>query len=472
MSTIAQDGTNNLDAATIYGGPTKRFFVSMLTRDIELNDAILDLVDNCVDGAIRQRKARLGEAEPFKDYKASISLSSTEFRISDNCGGIPKDYIDDAFSLGRPNIKKDGDLPTIGMYGIGMKRAIFKIGTSATVQSNSPDGFFQVAYSATWLDPDNDAWELPISKAAAEAADFGVAIVIDQVKADIGLQFENDAFVNKLKSELSEHFGYLMQRGFQIEVNGELLRPKTLLLFNSNHSDDSEIRAFDFEALYDEVSIKVTVGLFRGLAKEIEIDDETESPKDKDSAGVSVICNDRVILIGDQTIKTGWGDGTVPRYHPQFRAIAGLIIFSSNNANKLPISTTKRGLDAGSEVYLLARKAAMEGLKTFTDFTNKWKGIEEETTSFFDATRRTDVKTAISLARSSGTAVRGMADAKKYVPVLPVPSNKNPRKRISFMREEGSIKALSKYLFDDASQHPSLVGGECFDRILGEANKK
>ena len=29
--------------------PTKRFFVSMLTRDINLADAILDLLDNCLD---------------------------------------------------------------------------------------------------------------------------------------------------------------------------------------------------------------------------------------------------------------------------------------------------------------------------------------------------------------------------------------------------------------------------------------
>ncbi|EMG7739050.1 TPA: ATPase, partial [Escherichia coli] len=36
--------------------PSKRFFVSMLTRDIDLNDAILDLLDNCVDGALRTIK--------------------------------------------------------------------------------------------------------------------------------------------------------------------------------------------------------------------------------------------------------------------------------------------------------------------------------------------------------------------------------------------------------------------------------
>lgn len=43
-------------AAKAQGAPTKEFFVGMLTRDIELSDAILDLLDNCLDGVVRQRK--------------------------------------------------------------------------------------------------------------------------------------------------------------------------------------------------------------------------------------------------------------------------------------------------------------------------------------------------------------------------------------------------------------------------------
>ena len=38
------------------GDPVKSFFVEMLTRDIELEDAILDLLDNCVDGILRKKR--------------------------------------------------------------------------------------------------------------------------------------------------------------------------------------------------------------------------------------------------------------------------------------------------------------------------------------------------------------------------------------------------------------------------------
>ena len=42
-------------AITVDSSPTKEFFVEMLTRDIDLTDAILDLLDNCLDGVLRKR---------------------------------------------------------------------------------------------------------------------------------------------------------------------------------------------------------------------------------------------------------------------------------------------------------------------------------------------------------------------------------------------------------------------------------
>lgn len=37
----------------INASPTKELFIFMLTRDVQLSRAIIDLVDNCVDGANR-----------------------------------------------------------------------------------------------------------------------------------------------------------------------------------------------------------------------------------------------------------------------------------------------------------------------------------------------------------------------------------------------------------------------------------
>lgn len=73
------------EADRISAEPTKAFFVDMFTRDIALEQAILDLVDNSVDGAKRLHP----EPESRLDgRKVEIEFGADRFRIADNCGGL------------------------------------------------------------------------------------------------------------------------------------------------------------------------------------------------------------------------------------------------------------------------------------------------------------------------------------------------------------------------------------------------
>lgn len=130
--------------------PTKQFFVSMLTRDISLADAILDLVDNCLDGALRLAR---GGAVDYSKHFVKINLANDKFSIEDNCGGIPREIAKNyAFKMGRePDDSRDSESETIGMYGVGMKRAIFKIGRDALVRSRHGDDTLQPVSTQTKL---------------------------------------------------------------------------------------------------------------------------------------------------------------------------------------------------------------------------------------------------------------------------------------------------------------------------------
>ena len=92
--------------------PTKQFFVSMLTRDISLADAILDLVDNCLDGARRFTETN---SVDYSQHWVRITLNSNVFAIEDNCGGIPRDIAKNyAFKMGRESDdQRDSDNETI-----------------------------------------------------------------------------------------------------------------------------------------------------------------------------------------------------------------------------------------------------------------------------------------------------------------------------------------------------------------------
>lgn len=62
--------------------PTKDFFINMLTRDIDLNDAILDLLDNCLDGAIRSIKSDTTQdvEKKYSGFHADITINNKFFK--------------------------------------------------------------------------------------------------------------------------------------------------------------------------------------------------------------------------------------------------------------------------------------------------------------------------------------------------------------------------------------------------------
>src|SRR6476660_4113549 len=79
------------------GSPTKDFFVTMLTRDISIQDCILDLLDSSWDGARRTVKAlgydidtaTVSAGADSPQFIVELACNADAFTITDNCGGIP-----------------------------------------------------------------------------------------------------------------------------------------------------------------------------------------------------------------------------------------------------------------------------------------------------------------------------------------------------------------------------------------------
>src|SRR5690349_10409695 len=93
-----------MSSSTADAKPTKDFFVSVLVKDISLVPAIIDLVDNSVDGARRLRSVSTdpSNTDSFDGLEVKIDTRRNRFRISDNCGGIPVEVAEQyAFRFGR-----------------------------------------------------------------------------------------------------------------------------------------------------------------------------------------------------------------------------------------------------------------------------------------------------------------------------------------------------------------------------------
>lgn len=458
--------------STAKASPAKRFFVEMLTRDIELADAILDLLDNCIDGALRSGSK--DPNQPYKGYHAHISLNPTHFYINDNCGGIPRKLAEEhAFRFGRKDRGRDQDLATVGVYGIGMKRAIFKLGTNCAIESRHGEDNFSVTIDKNWID-DDDKWELELSDIAPSLMVAGTKIDIDQLHPSVAIAFSKDkgGFVDDFHQIVQRHYSYVIEKGFEIKVNGKAVLASTLqTLFDTSGFDGKGgIKPYVYEAAHDGVTVNLVMGLYEKLPTEQEQEDSEKGLRNKESAGWTIVCNDRVVVSSDKTRLTGWGEAGVPAYHSQFIALAGIVIFKCNDAIKLPVTTTKRGIDQNSELFGHVKEVMRDALKHFTSFTNKWKAQSPERDDIQGTVKAIDIRlAATNIPADNWKAVKKGIHGKRFIPMLPEPIQENKTRRIQFTKSIEEIAAIGEYLLEDATAKPADVGIATFEWALKEA---
>ena len=454
--------------------PTKRLFVDMLTRDIELDDAILDLLDNCVDGSTRGRKIKANAQHPYAGYHANLHFSRDEFKITDNCGGIPDSLRETAFRLGRPfGANGTGDLPTVGVYGIGMKRAIFKLGRECMIETRTKSSGFRVSINPEWFSQEDD-WALPVTDLAGDPNRVGTTIRVRQLLDPIAHSFGSPSgFADAFRGKVSQYYSVLIEKGFEVSINDKPVNPVPITFKMSDFAHISEkdggIAPYLYEGTVDGVDVELAVGFYTPFSED---PDEEATQFKSDEAGWTVICNDRVVLYKDKTMLTGWGEGA-PIYHPQFRQIAGVVIFKSGKPELLPLKTTKRGIEMNSTVYLKVRQKMRDGLKKFTSFTNKLKNLStKDREKLFDATSTVDLKTLRSrkaeIPKKQWIQDRKIA-GRTYDMPLPKLTDDDVR-TIRFARPADQVRRVSKFLYDE-ELNPSEVGAGCFDRVYREAKK-
>lgn len=460
----------NSDQDMAVAMPTKQFFVSMLTRDISLEDAILDLVDNCLDGALRVSDTN--EVD-YSQHWVRIKLSKNSFVIEDNCGGIPREIAKNyAFKMGRePDDDRDSENETIGMYGVGMKRAIFKMGRESIVITRHNNDAFEVPISSAWLD-DKDWKPLPIIDASDNKVldTPGTRIVVKALTSGVSRHFSNNGFLNDLINSISEHFTMFLQKGFSILVNGISVKPVFVEVLVSK--EENGPAPYIYEGKIDGVTVSITVGLNTARGLSLDDDEIPEFERDRSSrtAGWTVFCNDRAVIVGDKSRLTGWGV-LLPRHHFQYSIITGIVEFRSNKAENLPITTTKRALDVSSNVWLQSLNKMREGMRIWINYTNAWKNHPRaDQTKYWKDTKSLPLRSVIKLISKRETVVKKKNSLEfnpKKHEAIPYPETHRPTsRRIVFSRPIDEIRFISKTLFDSEDQKPSEVGETCFEIVL------
>jgi hypothetical protein len=343
--------------------PTKAFFIDMFTRDIPLEQAVLDLVDNSVDGAKRSPK---DTDEPYDGKYVDITFNRNEFRILDNCGGFSKDVARDyAFRFGRP--AGTPQTPnSIGQFGVGMKRALFKFGRHFLVHSATADEEWAVDVNVTewqsepgwhfpWADPPTDS-KVSLLKPGTET-------VVTNLRYEVSSTFGTKNFENTIIGLIKSKHRLFLSKGLDITVNGTRLDPLMLAV----HHDNGLHPAVELWMIEDEGLAPVDVRIVVGVG-----------PSTPRLAGWYVICNGRIILEADRRDVTGWGaledasgKALIPGFHNQFARFRGVASFESTDSSRIPWNTTKTDVDQDSPVWRTARERMIELMRPVIDFLNE-----------------------------------------------------------------------------------------------------
>jgi hypothetical protein len=428
-------------AKRIHTDPTKDFFVKMITRDIDLRDCIFDLLDNAIDGA--RRKPASDVDKPLLGYEINIEFDQQHFKIWDNCGGIRlSDAIDYAFHFGkRPDSPADVS-GGIGLYGIGMKRAIFKIGAIAGILSETEEECFKVTVNVPEWEKKAD-WDFNYEDSIA-AGKPGTAIDVTALNAGVDAEFADPVFFNELVGLIARDYAFFIAKGLKIQVGTVTVPSYSYQLRSNENIEPASISYID-----DGVGVRIVAGLIDNLPDDIP--DEL-TPKDVDRYGWYIVCNDRVVLPANKTDRTIWGDDGFKVWHPQYNGFAGFVFFQANDQRALPWTTTKREVDSSSPLYRRTLKRLKEVTEEFIAYTNRRK---EDITQAKQAEKPQNQVNVYSPAQ----------ERPMKLPVLSAAKQTDPLVNIGYKRKESEINLVRQHL-NNRSVSNSEVGRITFEYYL------
>jgi hypothetical protein len=344
---------NETTSKVVNGSPSKELFISMLTRDITLIDAISDLVDNCIDGAIRLK----GRGK-FTGLGIDITITENCFKIKDNCGGIDKELAQNyAFRFGRPLDAAQIDY-SVGQFGIGMKRALFKMGEKFEIKSVSEKASFSIEIDVDKWSKE-EKWDFKfknIEEGKFSLKKRGTEITVSSLKSNVKERFKQKNFLGDLKEKLELQHLKNISRGLAIKINTHPIASNKLHLLNGNKFTTA-YWAKKFK-IYGNTVVRIYAGIGMPNLK---------------MGGWYIFCNNRLIEGPEQTGISGWGEKTpvrIPEYHGQFSRFRGYVFFESKAPSFLPWNTSKTSVDTDSQLFQSVKLKMIDLMRPIIDFLN------------------------------------------------------------------------------------------------------
>lgn len=350
---------------TLDATPSKRIFHSIIA-DYDLNRSICELVDNGIDVWVREGKK--------KNIAVKIFLNKEQqtITVEDNAGGLKKSEL--SFIVGPGQTGSNLIDETIGIFGVGTKRAVVALAQDIKIKTRYPrEKGHQVEFDDSWLG--NESWELPVFE--IDGIGEG-ATIIELVRLRLQI---TDEIISQLRDYLSTTYAkFLKQGGVVIHLNDHKILPKFFenWAYPPTYSPrryTGTLKAKDGRL----IKVEAVAGLTR------------ESSPAAGEYGVYFYCNNRLIARALKTFDVGFTKGFAGLPHPKV-SLTRVLISLSGDPTSMPWNSSKSDVSTKHEVFLALHAWLLEVVKGYATLSRIWMGDWQDKVFKYDVGKIQEVK--------------------------------------------------------------------------------
>lgn len=359
------------------------FLAATLTTDIELTDAIFDLIDNSIDSARNSitngtfTKDMHGLPADYSGYRIKIRLGSNSISVSDNCTGFDEESLakNTLYVGGRSN-----HLFGIGHYGLGLKRALLKSGSKFGMITDNGSMMYRVTFDRNSFSG-NPKFQ-PEASSFESSGNNRTLLTVTDLHSSVKDQINDDLWFDEITNEMSVRYSIFIDKGLKITLvkatRSKRVTSKATSLIPGLRTM-SPVKPFSSEINGEDLKTYIEVGVHKDYRFSGEKEHSTQDNKKlTKSFGIYYICNDRVIVSHSKEPKHGFSAS----WHSEHNGFVCLVRMVGENPASLPWNTAKTELRAHSPSFIRIRNKvtpmALEYRSKAKEIINCWTATDKQ----------------------------------------------------------------------------------------------
>lgn len=344
-------------------GVDSLFIENVITRDITTKACIFDLIDNSIDAAKEDMiekgiliEDEFGMPEKYNGYKIVIQFSEDKFQIWDNCSGIQEsEFSKKMFIIGKESNHEYG----LGKFGVGLKRALLKLGDNYFINTSNGDYTIKLELSRADFDTTKPNELSAIKETVSKSSE--TVVRVDSLDNKVKKEFKNTAWIESLRLDISKLYASFIKKGLLIELIANTNKYPKIEPFLPDLREDKHIQIQRWHETVEGVDVSIECGLHKDFVIRAGFSGANKSITE--DYGWYFICNDRVI---QSCVTEGLEYGWTGKWHGEYYGFVGRVRFDCQDVESLPWDTTKTRIITDDLVFLEVRDR-------LESFANKFK---------------------------------------------------------------------------------------------------